>query len=143
MSEITLRMTRQRHLIMEELAHVKTHPTAYEVHGMVKKVMPQISLGTVYRNLEQLSNNGKIKRLAFGNGKRRYDGNVEPHHHLCCQACGRVDDLPPEAGIEEVLGAALDEVCGYRVTGVSVEVYGRCPACREKEAQALNKKTKR
>ncbi len=128
---------------MDELLKVRTHPTAYEVYGMVRKAMPQISLGTVYRNLEQLSASGKIQRLSFGSGKRRYDRNPETHHHLCCLECGRVDDLPPEVEIEEALSTMLGEVCGYRVTGVSVEIYGRCPACRQGDMIQPLPKTKR
>jgi len=127
---MTLRMTRQRLLILEELMKLKNHPTAYELHAIVKRAMPQISLGTVYRNLEQLSASGRIQRLAFGSGKRRYDGNADAHHHLCCLECGRVDDLPPEHEIEHALQAMLGEVCGYRVTGVSIEIYGICPGCK-------------
>jgi Fur family ferric uptake transcriptional regulator len=125
-----LRMTRQRLLILEELMKLKNHPTAYEMHAIVKQSMPQISLATVYRNLEQLSACGRIQRLAFGSGKRRYDGNADVHHHLCCLDCGRVDDLPSEHEIEQVLNTMLDEVCGYRVTGISIEIYGTCPACK-------------
>lgn len=143
MDDRPLRMTRQRLLIMDELSKVKTHPTAYDVYGMVRKAMPQISLGTVYRNLEQLSTSGKIQRLSFGSGKRRYDGNPEAHPHLCCIGCGRVDDLPPEINIEEALSVMLGEVCGYQVTGVSIEIYGCCPECRQKETGHIQPKTKR
>lgn len=132
-------MTRQRLLILEELMQMRTHPTAYEVHGVVKKAMPQISLGTVYRNLEQLSASGRIQRLAFGSGKRRYDGNADTHQHLCCLDCGRVDDLPEEIEIEHTLDAMLDEVCGYRVTNISIEIYGLCPACRMKTQKSKTK----
>ena len=135
---MTLRMTRQRLLILHELMKLKTHPTAYELHAIVKRSIPQISLGTVYRNLEQLSASGRIQRLAFGSGKRRYDGNAEAHHHLCCLGCGRVDDLPSEHEIEHALDTMLGEVCGYRVTGVSIEIYGICPACQARK----NQKTK-
>jgi Fe2+ or Zn2+ uptake regulation protein len=131
MAPNALRMTRQRQQILDELMKMKTHPTAYELHGVVRKVMPQISLGTVYRNLEQLSANGRIRRLAFGSGKRRYDGNVDAHHHLCCLSCGRVDDLPSVSEVERVLDAVRGEVCGYRVTGVSLEIYGLCPKCKK------------
>ena len=138
---MALRMTRQRMLILEELMRLKTHPTAYELHAIVKRTLPQISLGTVYRNLEQLSASGRCQRLAFGSGNRRYDGNTEAHHHLCCLECGRVDDLPADGHeIEHVLKAALGEVCGYRITGVSIELYGICPACKKRET-TKNKKT--
>jgi len=137
---MTLRMTRQRLLILHELMKLKTHPTAYELHAIVKRSMPQISLGTVYRNLEQLSTSGRIQRLAFGSGKRRYDGNTDAHPHLCCLECGRVDDLPDEHEIEHALDAMLGEVCGYCVTGMSIEIYGICPTCKAHEIQKTKTK---
>ncbi len=137
----TLRMTKQRLLILDELMKVRNHPTAYEVYGMVKRTMPQISLGTVYRNLEFLSNCGRIQRLSFGSGKRRYDGNPDNHHHLCCMACGRVDDLPAVMQMEDALNRMLDEIGGYQVKGLSIEAYGICPACREMQDQEGKNKT--
>jgi Fur family ferric uptake transcriptional regulator len=137
----TLRMTKQRLLILDELMKVSNHPTAYEVYGMVKRTMPQISLGTVYRNLEFLSNCGRIQRLSFGSGKRRYDGNTDNHHHLCCMACGRVDDLPSVIQMEDALNRMLDEIGGYQVKGLSIEAYGICPACREMQDQEGKNKT--
>lgn len=127
-----LRMTRQRQMILDELMKVRTHPTAYEVHEMVKRVLPQISLGTVYRNLEQLSACGRILKLSFGNGNRRYDGNAAAHPHFSCLECGRVEDLPAEQGIEQAVNAVLEgSLRDHQVLSVSMKVYGLCPDCRK------------
>jgi Fur family ferric uptake transcriptional regulator len=125
----TLRMTKQKALIIDELKKVKTHPTAQDVYEMVKKTMPNVSLGTVYRNLEALSERGEIQRLAYNPGKRRYDGNALNHPHLCCRVCGRVDDMPDDAAFDEEIMKTITDVCGYKITDFSMELFGICPQC--------------
>jgi Fur family transcriptional regulator, ferric uptake regulator len=125
------RITRQKLVITEELRKVKSHPTAQDVYAMVRTVLPNISLGTVYRNLEMLSDNGDIQRLAFHTGKRRYDGNPQTHPHVCCKICGRVDDLPDKTMINEKILLSLTDVCGYKITDYSLELLGICGDCRK------------
>lgn len=125
------RMTKQKALIINELKQVKTHPTAQEVYEMVKKTMPRVSLGTVYRNLEQLSEKGHIQRLAFNSGKRRYDGTPDNHPHLCCRVCGRVDDINDSSEFDDKIMRSLSDVCGYKITDYSIELFGICPECRK------------
>jgi Fur family transcriptional regulator, ferric uptake regulator len=90
---VTFRMTRQRQVILEQLREVCSHPTADEVYGMVRRRLPRISLGTVYRNLEMLVKAGLIRRLDMAGRQRRYDGNVEHHYHVRCSRCGCVGDV--------------------------------------------------
>ncbi len=125
------RITKQKLIIIDELRKVRSHPTAYEVYAMVRKALPKISLGTIYRNLEALSDNGNIQRLAFHSGKRRYDGNPHNHPHICCKVCGRVDDLPENSGINEKIIPSLKNVCGYKITDYSIELFGICGNCRK------------
>jgi Fur family transcriptional regulator, ferric uptake regulator len=125
------RTTRQKLVIVDELRKVKSHPTAQDVYEMVRKPLPNISLGTVYRNLELLSDNGNIQRLAFHLGKRRYDGNPHTHPHVCCKICGKVDDLPDNSVINEEMLLSLTDVCGYRITDYSLELLGICGDCRK------------
>jgi len=80
-----LRITRQRRVILEELQRTKSHPTADELYRKVRRRLPRISLGTVYRNLELLSRSGLIRKLEIGGGKMRFDGIVEPHYHIHCR----------------------------------------------------------
>jgi len=123
------RNTRQRQVILEELQRAASHPTAVGLFGLVRRRLPKISLGTVYRNLELLVRMGAVQKLEF-EGEARFDGNVERHDHLRCVGCGRVDDLfgPPL----DLLGGESDDLCGYEILGHRLEFFGLCPACRRR-----------
>ncbi len=123
-----LRMTTQRRVILEELSKLKTHPTAAELCQIVRKRLPRISLGTVYRNLEVLSREGIIQKLEAGGQQMRFDGNVETHYHLRCLVCGRVADVDMEllSGVEEKVAGQH----GFQVLGHHLEFFGVCPQCR-------------
>jgi Fe2+ or Zn2+ uptake regulation protein/rubrerythrin len=130
-----LRMTPQRQAILEELRRHALHPTADEVHALVRRRLPRVSLGTVYRNLEMLSDCGLVQKLAMG-GQRRFDGNTRDHYHVRCVRCGRVEDAPvePMTAIDD----ALRKVSGYQVMGHRLEFIGVCPACwREGQSRAF------
>jgi len=130
-----LRMTRQRRIILEELCKLKSHPTAYDLHDLVRDRLPNVSLATVYRNLEILSDQGIIQRLDTGPGQRRFDGNPAPHSHVRCISCGSVADSSsaPE-GLNEA-GQVCSE-CGYLILGCTIEYTGLCPKCRKDPADA-------
>jgi Fur family ferric uptake transcriptional regulator len=123
------RMTRQRQVILEELRKVSSHPTADEVYDMVRRRLPRVSLGTVYRNLEMLSERGMIQRLELGGTRRRFDGNAREHYHVRCISCGRLEDAPVEsvAAVEEALRGATD----YEILGHRLEFIGLCPQCKK------------
>ncbi|UCD74326.1 MAG: transcriptional repressor [Phycisphaerales bacterium] len=132
--KITLpqRNTRQRDVILQELCRLTSHPTATDLYDIVRRRLPRISLGTVYRNLDQLAEAGMIRRLEAGGGQARFDGNIEPHHHVRCIHCGRVGDVhdvPTLPGAGDV--AAAD---GYEIISCRVEFLGVCPECREEPA---------
>ncbi len=84
--------SKQRDAIFENLRYRTDHPTAEEVYLSLKSEMPALSLATVYRNLSQLENDGKILRIGSG-GTARYDGNIAPHYHIMCTECGNVFDI--------------------------------------------------
>jgi Fur family ferric uptake transcriptional regulator len=88
-----LRMTNQREIILRELRKSKKHLTADELYDIVKKDMPRISLATVYRNLEVLSEAGLIGKLEISGRQKRFDYDVEEHDHVYCVVCHRVDNL--------------------------------------------------
>jgi Fe2+ or Zn2+ uptake regulation protein len=92
-SQSEIRLTPQRQVILEELAKVKTHPTANEVYDMVRKRLPRIGLGTVYRNLELMADNGMILKLEVGGSQKRFDATTNLHYHIRCTCCGKVDDM--------------------------------------------------
>lgn len=127
---IARRMTRQRQVILEELRKVTSHPTADQLHQMVKHRLPGISIATVYRNLELLADEGKVLKLDVSGNQRRFDGTPEPHYHVRCSRCGRVDDvhIEPIADIEEMAADAS----GYQVMSHTVEFTGICPECAAK-----------
>jgi len=129
-----LRMTRQRRIILEELGKTLSHPTADEVYGMVRKRLPRISLGTVYRNLEVLSAHGMVRKLELAGSQRRYDGDPENHYHARCLSCGRVEDVPikPIA----TLDVALEGWSEYEIVGHRLEFIGLCPDCKKQEQTA-------
>ncbi len=129
-----LRMTRQRQVIIEELRKVKSHPTADQIYERVRRRLRGISLGTVYRNLDLLSERGVILKLDLAGSQRRYDGNTDSHYHVRCMGCGRVDD----AGVEPVaeLDKASRKVSGYRIIGHKLEFIGICPGCQRRRQGA-------
>jgi Fur family ferric uptake transcriptional regulator len=120
-------MTRQRQVILEELRKVKTHPSADEVYEMVRKRLPRISLGTVYRNLEILSESGEIKKLEPGSSLKRFDGNPSEHFHIRCIRCDRIADMPMASDFE--IDLADMTPTEYEILGHRLEFFGLCPYC--------------
>lgn len=129
-----LRMTRQRKVILEELRKVNTHPSADELYEMVRKRLPRISLGTVYRNLEILSASGNIQKLEPGCSLKRFDGNPSEHCHIRCVSCDRVVD----AAITPDLEIDLEQVnsTDFKIIGHKLEFFGLCPQCSDKRNPA-------
>ncbi len=127
------RMTRQRRLVLEELKKLKNHPSADYLFGVVRQKMPNISLGTVYRNLDVLVNSGQALKLDLAGGQCRYDGDMSPHHHIRCSVCSAIDDLSESA----VAGIDKPRVSGsdYVVTGWRMEFEGVCPRCQRAKAE--------
>ena len=127
-----IRMTPQRRVIIEELRLLAGHPTAREVFDQVRRRLPRISLGTVYRNLDAFARQGMIRTLELGCAGRRYDDDLDEHYHLCCVRCGRIVDAPMARldGLEKALG----DTGGFEVIGHRLEFNGICPACKTGEA---------
>jgi Fur family ferric uptake transcriptional regulator len=123
------RSTRQRQSILEELRRLPCHPTADELYLRVRQRLPNVSLGTVYRNLELLSSLGEARRLDDCGGQRRYDGDTSDHTHIHCVVCGAVGDLAVTAGASTM--AAVRAATKYQVLDVRLTCIGVCPACQE------------
>jgi Fur family peroxide stress response transcriptional regulator len=123
------RFSKKRQAIYDCLCGTRTHPTADWIYQQLHPAYPDLSLGTVYRNLSQLKAAGLICSVGAVNGQERYDGNVSPHAHLVCQGCGTVVDVmdvqPPQSLI-----AAAQAATGYQVTGMSLQFVGLCPSCK-------------
>ncbi|UCF79829.1 MAG: transcriptional repressor [Candidatus Eiseniibacteriota bacterium] len=125
-------MTPQRRLILEELRGMRTHPTADHLYEAVRRRLPRISLGTVYRNLDLLSRDGLINRIEVGGMQKRFDGDTALHYHKRCVSCGRVDDAHVPAA-QAAIDAAAKEVTDYHILGHRLEFIGLCPQCAVRE----------
>ncbi|MCP4747457.1 MAG: transcriptional repressor [Desulfobacteraceae bacterium] len=126
-------MTQQRRVILEELQKHHTHPTADMLYEIVRKRLPRISLGTVYRNLEILTALGEIQTLELSGSQKRFDANSRKHYHIRCMHCDRVDDAPiaPMAQLEDELYQATV----YTIIGHRLEFMGLCPECSRKQEE--------
>lgn len=124
------RYSRQRELIYHALQNTREHPTADMLYRALKPENPSLSLGTVYRNLNLLSAEGRITRMPFP--VERYDANTSPHPHFACQYCGRVFDL--DLPYHQELDRAVAAI-GYDVEGHSVLFTGLCPQCAQQQAK--------
>ena len=131
-------MTNQRELILKELKKSKKHLSADELYERVKKVMPRISLATVYRNLEILSEAGMIGKLEISGRQKRFDYDVTEHDHIYCIQCHRVDNIVIDRSLVDSGHAGMAE--GYMVTGLRVEFAGICPSCRKKNEKVRKEK---
>ncbi len=124
---MALKHSKQRDMIMNFLMSRKDHPTADVVYMNVRKENPNISLGTVYRNLTLLSDLGEIQRLRVGDGVDHFDADTSPHYHFVCSDCGNVIDLEMDSidHIQEIAGAGFDG----RIAGHVTYFYGSCGSC--------------
>ena len=125
-----MRITKQRKVILEQLKKHKDHPGADVIYTEVRKIIPKISLGTVYRNLEKLSDKGIILKIESGTGHNRFDPTPEPHPHFRCLECGKVEDIPLEIAVP-VLQESEPWVSAREIRAAVLEYSGLCSECRE------------
>jgi len=128
-----LRLTIQRKIILEELRKMHDHPTADLIYERVRKRIPNISLGTVYRNLELLSSRGIIRRVDIAGRKRRYDAKTTEHAHIRCAICGRIVDVPGYENIQKI-AHEISLTTGFTLILSEAEFVGICPECQSREA---------
>lgn len=126
-------MTRQRSVILEELRRVDTHPSADELYIMVRKRLPRVSLGTIYRNLEILAESGEIRRIDSGSCLKRFDGTTAPHYHIRCVRCDRIVDANVELKLD--IDEYIQRLTDFHILGHHVEFLGLCPRCRPQAAE--------
>lgn len=130
-----LRNTAQRKLTLDAVLAMRSHPTADQVYAYVRTQDAHISRGTVYRNLNILSELNEIRRMSMPIGPDHYDHRVDNHYHFCCRGCGRVVDtgLP----YNEELNRATPGIAGYQTEWHRLVLVGLCPDCISEQ----NKKT--
>lgn len=132
--------SKKREAILKAVCSTKTHPTAEWVYATLKPDYSDLSLGTVYRNLSQLKNDGVIISVGVVNGQERYDGNTAPHTHFVCSECGAVLDVPGDFISEkQILKAARS--CEFQIDSFEVVLKGVCQDCLKKREALKNSKS--
>jgi Fe2+ or Zn2+ uptake regulation protein len=121
------RSTPQRNVILRELRRRSRHATADQIQAAVRYELPGVSTPTVYATLELLVELGLARRIDTGLGAALYDGRTEPHQHLVCRRCGRVDDLDVEIQTAPLLRAAGK--AGFTAQGAELVISGLCADC--------------
>jgi Fur family peroxide stress response transcriptional regulator len=124
-----MKITPQRLAILEYLEGRKTHPSASDIYKAVSERYPMMSVATVYNTLEMLRKTGQIRELVIDSGKKRFDPNTTPHHHLICLRCKEITDVHRDFK----LTLLENERCNYEIIGNHVDFYGICPKCQKKQ----------
>lgn len=124
-----IRITPQRHAVLEFLLSSKTHPTADDIYKALEPKFPNMSVATVYNNLRVLRKTGLVRELTYGDSSSRFDCNMTDHYHIICEDCGKIVDFhyPP---LDEVESLA-EKVTGFEVSHHRMELYGKCDDCRK------------
>ena len=122
------RETKQKEAILNVLRNTDSHPTADWIYDEVRKVIPNISKGTVYRNLKNFGESGEISELNLSGTVSRYEGNIENHYHFRCEKCGRVFDL--DEPVNNELDEKITKQTGFKVSYHQLEFRGLCRDCQ-------------
>lgn len=125
-----MRYSSRREAILRMLKNTKEHPSAETVYNKVRETIPNISLGTVYRNLKDMTESGELETVETKDGSLHYDADISSHAHFVCETCGKISDIFGYDDIREPL-----EHAGYKVTGVKTVVYGICPDCLKSKSK--------
>jgi len=123
------RYSRQREKILEAVRTATVHPTAEMVYETVREEIPNLSLGTVYRNLNLLTEEGKISEVVLEDNIKRYDGNTDDHYHCICESCGRIFDVSLDA--EPLVNELAEQIRDFTIDSHKIEFYGHCENCSE------------
>ena len=124
----TKRYSKQRETILKILQNTKSHPTASYIYDEARKEIPNISLGTVYRNLKELSKEGQILALKGSDDSEHYDGFATSHPHLYCKTCERIVDLDLPF-VNEFVGNSSKN-CGIEISSHNILFFGKCAQCK-------------
>ncbi len=123
------RETKQREAILRVLKNTRSHPTADQLYDEVRKEIPNISKGTVYRNLQVLQEDGNVSELNLNGTLSRYEAKRETHYHFRCEKCGRVFDL--DEPVNNELDERVAKRTGFKVTHHRTEFRGLCKDCQQ------------
>jgi Fur family peroxide stress response transcriptional regulator len=121
--------SRQRFALLNLLKSTKSHPTAAWLYDRLKGEFPNLSHGTVYRNLSILSDQGLVHILHSGSTFDRFDADTTTHYHVTCETCGQVEDIAIEPETKQESEA--EKVSGYRISSHRLDFFGICPDCQK------------
>ena len=130
----TTKQFRKRNAILAYLRQTKEHPSAEMVFNHLKPEYPDLSLGTVYRNLSMFKNKGEIMSVGTVNGVERFDGNTNPHVHFVCTGCDAISDLP-QIAVPEALNQQVMQETGGMIDTCQLTFVGICQTCKEKSKE--------
>lgn len=123
----TQKFSRQREAIKDYLMQCKNHPTADTIYANIRNEIPNISLGTVYRNLNLLVQNSEVIKLSSKDGKDRYDANLEDHYHFICDKCGCIEDVFVENLIDVETVSKFNN--NFKISSYEINFMGICEKC--------------
>ncbi|WP_223155088.1 peroxide-responsive transcriptional repressor PerR [Alkalibacillus aidingensis] len=126
-----VRITPQRHAVLEYLMHSMNHPTADEIYKALEDKFPNMSVATIYNNLRVFLDIGLVRELTYGDSSSRFDCNTSDHYHIICNSCGKIVDFHYPA-LDEVEQLA-EQVTGFNVSHHRMEVYGTCENCQNNQ----------
>jgi len=122
------RKRKHKEVILRVLKSTSSHPNADWVYEQVRKEIPNISLGTVYRNLRELKDSGDILELNLASNQSHFNGNTQNHYHFRCEKCGRIFDL--DEPVDKTIEDRVAKKTGFKVTFHRLELYGLCHDCQ-------------
>ena len=135
------RETKQREAILKILINTRSHPTADDIYDEVREKIPNVSKGTVYRNLKVLREMGQVRELNLDGTKSRFEVAIASHYHFRCENCGRVLDL--DVPIQTGLDHKIAEQTGLSISYHQLEFRGLCHVCQSSIGKRATSKTKR
>ena len=126
------RETKQREAILRVLMNSKSHPTADLIYEEVKKEIPKISKGTVYRNLKVLQESGQVSELNLNGTISRFEVKQDSHYHFRCEKCGRVSDI--DMPVDRELDRHIEKITGLKISYHQLEFRGLCKDCQKRNS---------
>ncbi len=131
-NKATYRTTPQKKALLSLLRSTKAHPTAAWLFDRLRLEMPDVSQGTVYRNLSVLAEEGVIRVLRNGSAQDRFDADVSEHYHVICESCGKVEDI--SVNVRTDANSEAERASGYEIHSHRLDFYGVCPDCQRRAA---------
>jgi len=122
-----VKITPQRHAVLEYVLTSMSHPTADDIYKALEKKFPNMSVATVYNNLRILREIGLVRELTYGDDSSRFDSNMQDHYHIICESCGKIVDFHYPT-LDEIESLA-EKVSGFEISHHRMELYGKCEQC--------------